>query len=77
MSTFEKVREQLSRELDVEEEKITLETDIIDDLGADSLDLAELLITLEDEYGIVITDESSHLLRTVQEVVDFLDKQIH
>jgi len=76
MSTFEKVREQLSRELDVEEEKITLETDIIDDLGADSLDLAELLITLEDEYGIVITDESAHQLRTVQEVVDFLDKQI-
>ena len=70
---FEKLKEVLAAQLDVDEDSITPETNILDDLGADSLDLVELISTLEDEFDIIITDERIRELYTVKEVVDFLE----
>ena len=70
---FEKIKEILAEQLDVDPESITMETNIVDDLGADSLDLMELSSELEDEYDVVFADESIGELRTVKEVVEFVE----
>jgi len=69
---FETIRSILASQLDIEEETITRDTDIIDDLGADSLDLAELMTMLEEEYGFIITDDDVHELRTVGDVEEYV-----
>ena len=56
---FENVRNALAQQFEVEPESITLETNLIDDLGADSLDVVELIMSLEDMYGISISDEDA------------------
>ena len=71
---FEKVRELLSSQLEVSEDEISMDTNIGDDLGADSLDVVELITSLEEEYGILITDEAIRELYTVREVVEFIEK---
>ena len=73
---FEKLRSLLAQQLEINEDKITMDTNIIDDLGADSLDVVELIMSLEDEYGIVITDEAVRELYTVREVVEFVEKLV-
>ena len=70
---YEKLKEVLAAQLNVDEDSITPETNIVDDLGADSLDLVELISTLEDEFNIIITDEHVRELYTVKEIVDFLE----
>ena len=55
---YEKIRQLIAKELDVDIERITMETNILEDLSADSLDLVELVTQFEDEFGILITDES-------------------
>ena len=54
---FEKIREILCQQLDIEEDTVTMESSIIDDLGADSLDVVDLLMTMEDEFDIEVPDE--------------------
>jgi acyl carrier protein len=73
---FEKVRELLAEQLEIDPEEIDMDTDILDDLGADSLDVVELVMSLEEEFGVVITDEQAGELRTVRQLVDFVDKLI-
>ena len=73
---FEKLRDTLAQQLDIDPEKITMDTNIIDDLGADSLDVVELIMSLEDEYGVVITDDAIREMYTVREVVEFIEKLI-
>jgi len=73
---FEKIKEALATQFDVDPEKITRDTDIMDDLGADSLDLVELIMTLEDEYGVSVTDESVYEHKTVGEIADFIESLI-
>ncbi len=70
---FEKVRDILSEQLEIDPEKITMETNIMEDLGADSLDVVELVMALESEFGIMINDETAATLVTVSEIVKFLD----
>ena len=70
---FDKIKESLVSQLDVDPEKITRATDIINDLGADSLDLTELIMTLEEEYGISVTDESVYDHKTVGDIADFIE----
>lgn len=70
---YEKLCELLSRQLDISVDDITPDTHIIDDLGADSLDIVELIATLEDEFNLIITDERVRELYTVKEVVDFIE----
>ena len=71
---YEKLRELLSNQLEIDIEKITMDTHIVNDLGADSLDVVELLMSLEDEYEVTITDDAVRELFTVREVVEFVEK---
>ena len=71
---FEKVRDALARQFELDPETITPETNLIDDLGADSLDVVELIMELEDEFGIAISDEDASQLYTVGRIVDYLEK---
>ena len=71
---FEKVRAMLAKQLNLPAEKITLESDIIKDLGADSLDVVELLISLEDDYGISIPEEDIAGVKTVKDIVAMIEK---
>lgn len=71
---LEELKKVLSKQLKVAPEKITLEAKIKDDLGADSLDILQLLMTMEEDYGIVIPDEELGTFETVGDIVNFLDK---
>ena len=71
---LEKVQEMLSDALNISTDKITPDAKIVDDLGADSLDVVELLSRLEDEYGVVIPEEDVENLKTVGDVVKELEK---
>ena len=70
---FERIKTALASQFEVDPGKITRETDIMNDLGADSLDLVELIMTLEDEYGISVTDESVYEHKTVGDIADFIE----
>ena len=69
---FEKVQEKVAEQLGVEADEVTLESSFIDDLGADSLDIVELLMALEEEFDIEIPDEEAEKLSTVGDVVDYI-----
>ena len=69
---FEKMKKILAEQLDADIESITMETDIADDLGADSLDVVEMLMSIEDEFEIEIPDEKIESLKTVGQVVDYI-----
>ena len=73
---FEKIRDALATQFEIDAEEITRDTDIMNDLGADSLDLVELIMTLEDEYGVSVTDESVYEHKTVGEIADFIESLI-
>lgn len=73
---FEKVKAILSEQFDVEEEKITAETNIADDLGADSLDVVDLLMSIEDEFEIEIPDNEVENLKTVGELVKYIEEHV-
>ena len=70
---FEAVRKTLAEQFDIDPESISLDTNIIDDIGADSLDVVELIMALEDNYGITISDDDAMKLVTVRAIVDYLD----
>lgn len=72
----EKVKEIIANQLGVDEEEITLDSSFVDDLNADSLDLVELLVALEEEYDISIPDEDISNLQTVGDVVDYIRNHI-
>ena len=71
---FEKVRDMLAKQLNLQPEKITPQSDVVKDLGADSLDVVELLISLEDDYGISIPEDDIVNVKTVQDIVDMIEK---
>ena len=70
---FEKIQEALATQFEISPDKITKDTDIINDLGADSLDLVELIMALEEEYGITISDESVYEHKTVGDITSFVE----
>ena len=72
---FEEVKKILAKQLRRDPETITPASDIKKDLGADSLDILQLLMRVEDDYGIVIPDQELAGFKTVADVVAFLDKQ--
>lgn len=74
MSTFDKVKEVIIDKLGVEEDKVVNEASFVDDLGADSLDTVELIMQLEEEFGLEIPDESAEKMTTVQAAVDYIEE---
>lgn len=70
---FDQVKEILARQLRVSPDKVTMDAQIKRDLGADSVDILQLLMRLEDDYGIVIPDQELAKFETVGDVVNFLD----
>jgi acyl carrier protein len=73
---FDAVREHLSQELEVEPARITEETRFREDLDADSLDLYELVMELEDRYGVAIPEEQAAKIKTVGQAVDFVSRHV-
>jgi len=74
--SFEQLKELVVDKLDVDENKVTKDASFIDDLGADSLDTVELIMSLEDEFDISIEDEAAEKLKTVGNVLDYLEKNV-
>lgn len=73
---FEKVAAILAEQLDADAEEITPATDIVDDLGADSLDIVDLVMSFEDEFDIEIPDEALEGVRTVEDMVKYLEERV-
>ncbi len=73
---YEKIKELLLAQFGIDEDQLTPQTDIIDDLGADSLDVMEMLMALEEEYGILVADDDVSELRTIAEVTEFIEGKI-
>ena len=71
---FEKLVAILAEQLDADADAMTPDTKIADDLGADSLDLVDLLMSIEDEFGVEIPDEEVENLTTIGEVADYISK---
>ena len=72
----QKVRDIIEKELGVEREKLTDEASFIEDLGADSLDIVELVMEFEKEFNIDIPDEDAEKLRTVGDAIKYLDSKM-
>ncbi|RBP68278.1 acyl carrier protein [Alkalibaculum bacchi] len=71
MDVFETVKKIILDQIDIDESFITLEADFIEDLGADSLDLAEMVMSFEDEFDLEIEDEEIEQIKTVGDVVEY------
>ncbi len=70
---FEQIQEILAKQLNISKDKITKDSRLLEDLNADSLDFVELLMTLEDEYGVVISDEDAKNLKTIEDVCKYIE----
>lgn len=71
---LEKIKRILSEQLDLNPDDVTADANFREDLGVDSLDLFELLLQLEEEYGFEIPAEEMEKLNTVQDIIDYLEK---
>ena len=71
---IEKVKELLAEQLGIDAGTIADEANILEDLGADSLDIIEMLMTLEDEYGITIPDDKINQVKTVKQVAELIEE---
>ena len=74
MATFDKVKDIVVEQLGVEADEVQIESTFIDDLGADSLDIVELIMAFEEEFNIEIPDEAAEKIKTVQDVVTYIDQ---
>ena len=74
MATFDKVRDIVVEQLGSEADEVTLESTFIDDLGADSLDIVELIMAFEEEFNVEIPDEAAEKIKTVQDVDNYIDQ---
>ena len=71
---YEKVCNMLAEQLDLSADTITPQSEVVKDLGADSLDVVELMMALEDEYGITLPEGEVENVKTVQDIVDMMEK---
>ncbi len=75
-SVERRVIEIIVEQLGVSEEEVTPEASFVDDLGADSLDLVELIMAMEEEFGLEISDEDAEKIQTVQDVINYINERI-
>ncbi|WP_309723187.1 acyl carrier protein [Armatimonas sp.] len=75
MSTFERVKKVVVEQLEVDEKEVTPQASFVDDLGADSLDVVELVMGLEEEFDIEIPDESAEKITNVQQAIDYIEEK--
>ncbi|EDM24453.1 acyl carrier protein [Caminibacter mediatlanticus TB-2] len=73
-NTFEQVKEVIVEQLNVSPEEVKPEANFVEDLGADSLDVVEMIMALEERFGIEIPDSEAENIKTVQDVVDYIEK---
>ena len=71
---FKTMQDLIAEQFAIDTDEIAMESSFVDDLGADSLDVVELIMSVEDEFGIVIDDEAASNLLTVRQIVDFIEK---
>lgn len=71
---FEKIREIICDQLELEEDQVTMESILLEDLGADSIDLADLVMTFEDEFNMEISDEALENIKTVSDIVKYIEE---
>jgi acyl carrier protein len=76
MDVFERIRDIVVEELGVEPEEVTHEASFLDDLGADSLDIVELIMAFEEEFDLEIPDEEAEHIGIVQDVVDYIEEHL-
>lgn len=72
---FEKIKQILADQLDADIDEMTMETRIADDLGADSLDVVEMLMAIEDDFDVEIPDEDIEGLKTIGDVVEYINNK--
>ncbi len=75
-TTYERVRRCLVEQLGVDEREVVPEASLVDDLNADSLDLVELIMSLEEEFGMEILDEEAEGIRTVRDAVEYFEARV-
>lgn len=75
MATFEKVKEIVVEQLGVDASEVNIDSTFIDDLGADSLDIVELIMAFEEEFGVEIPDEVAEKIKSVKDAVELIDKE--
>lgn len=75
MATLDKVKEIISKQLNKPVEEITEEKDVVKDLGADSLDVVEMLMALEEEFSVTVSEEDAVKIKTVGDIVNAIDKK--
>ena len=73
--TADRVKKIVVEHLGVEAEKVTEEASFIDDLGADSLDIVELVMAVEEEFGVEIPDDAAEKITTVKDAIDYIDQK--
>lgn len=73
MSTFDRVKKVVVQQLEVADDEVTLTASFVDDLGADSLDVVELVMGFEEEFDIEIPDEDAEKIATVTQAVEYID----
>lgn len=76
MSVEDKVKKIIAEKLSVDLDEVVPEASFVDDLGADSLDLVELIMSMEEEFDIEISDEDAETLVTFQDVIDYIKKHL-
>ncbi|RAL26148.1 acyl carrier protein [Thermoflavimicrobium daqui] len=75
-TTFERVKGIIVEHLDVDKEAVTLDASVKDDLGADSLDVVDLILQFEDEFGVEIADEEAEKISTVGDIVNYIENNL-
>jgi acyl carrier protein len=73
---FEKVKDLIVDQLGVDASKVTPEAAFVEDLGADSIDIVELIMALEEEFGVTISDEDAQKIRTVGDAVNYIQEKL-
>lgn len=74
--SIDKVKEMLANQLNVEVDKINENSRLVEDLGADSLDMIEMLMALEEQFKITVPDEKAEELKTVGDIANYIDSQV-